>query len=383
MEEIDTTDVDRWVGQPVGGGQLEEPISVTDIRRWAQGMQNPNPLYISKQFAAESALGRLTAPQSFTICCDVGHGATPSIQGTIPGSHMLFGGDEWWFMGPRIYPGDLLRSERLAFDYKVARTSFAGKTMFQRGDTTYINQRGEIVSKQRSTSIRYLVSNARRLNSLQAQEEEPEWTDEEVDRVERQKLEYYETFHDHVRRSANDVREGEKLPRGVIGPHTVQSFTTEWRSYLFTVWGASRPDGRPTSTGQAGWLPEMSSDQEKGKIDPAQVDGLYKGPSRGHTISRYAKVIGVPRAYGYGASMGAWVLDYVGNWAGETGLIVHSNIQYRHPPFVGDATYLDGYVDAVERSAEAGEGIVRLAVQMTTHLGQQMARGTVEVRLPA
>ena len=67
--------------------------------------------------------------------------------------NMLFGGDEWWFMGPRIYPGDLLRSERLAFDYKVARTGFAGKTMFQRGDTTYIKQNGEIVAKQRSTSI--------------------------------------------------------------------------------------------------------------------------------------------------------------------------------------------------------------------------------------
>ena len=69
----------------------------------------------------------------------------------------------------------------------------------------------------------------------------------------------------------------------------------------------------------------MTSDQEKGKIDPAQVDGLYKGPSRGHTIDRYAKTIGVPRAYGYGASMGAWVLDYVANWAGETGFISHSN----------------------------------------------------------
>jgi hypothetical protein len=382
LENIDTTDVDRWIGIPVGGGQLEEPISLTDIRRWAQGMQNPNPLYLNKAFAAESALGRIVAPQSFTICCDVGHGATPSIQGSIPGSHMLFGGDEWWFFGPRILPGDLLRSERLAFDYKVARTSFAGQTMFQRGDTTYVKQNGDIVAKQRSTSIRYLVANAQKLQSLKALEEEPEWTDEEMERVDRQKLEYYRTFQDHVNRTLENVRDGEKLPQGVIGPHSVQSFTTEWRSYLFTVWGSNYPDGRPTSTGQAGWLPEMSSDQEKGKVDPAQVDGLYKGPSRGHTIDRYAKVIGVPRAYGYGASMGAWVLDYVSNWAGERGFVTHSNIQYRHPPFVGDVTYLDAYVDATQRGMQPGEGLVRLAFQMTTHSGVQMARGTVEVKLP-
>jgi acyl dehydratase len=383
IEELDTTDVDRWIGQPVGGSQLEEPVGVTDIRRWAQAMQNPNPLYISKQFAAESALGEFVAPQSFTICCDVGHGAQPSIQGTIPGSHMLFGGDEWWFFGPRIHPGDTLRSERLAFDYKVARTSFAGPTMFQRGDTTYVNQHGEIVAKQRSTSIRYLAANARRLDSLKNQAQEPDWTDEDIDRIEREKLNYYRSFRDHVLRTADGVKIGDELPQGVIGPHTIQSFTTEWRAYTFTVWGSSFSDGRPTSTGKAGWLPEMTSDQEKGKIDPAQVDGLYKGASRGHTIDRYAKLIGVPRAYGYGASMGAWVLDYTGNWAGETGLVRHSNIQYRNPPFVGDVTYLKGRVLSIDPSSEAGKAIVRVAVEMETQAGIQMARGTVEVELPA
>jgi acyl dehydratase len=383
LEQIDTSDVDRWIGQPIGGGQLREPISKTDIRRWAQGMQNPNPLYLDDDFAAKSALGRLVAPQSFTICTDVGHGATPSIQGTIPGSHMLFGGDEWWFFGPRIEPGDQLRSERLAFDYKIAHTSFAGPTMFQRGDTTYVNQRGEIVAKQRSTSIRYLVANARRMNSLQELEREPEWTDEELMAIEREKLDYYRTFHDHVLRRYSDVKDDERLPTGVIGPHTIQSFTTEWRSYIFTVWNSSYQDGRPSSTSRAGWLPEMTSDREKGAIDPAQVDGLYYGASRGHTIDRYAKLIGVPRAYGYGASMGAWVLDYISNWAGELGYVTHSNIQYRHPPLVGDVTYLNAQVDGKELDAESGEGHVRLRVQMTTQTGVQMARGTVEVRLPA
>jgi acyl dehydratase len=378
---LDTSDVDRWIGKPIGGGQLKDPVTRNDIRRWAQGMQNPNPLYIEEAFAEESALGTFTAPQSFTICTDVGHGATPSIQGTIPGSHMLFGGDEWWFFGPRIYPGDTLRSERLAFDYKVANTSFAGPTMFQRGDTTYVNQRGEIVGKQRSTSIRYLVENARRLHSLKDLEEEPEWTDEELMAVEREKLEYYRTFQNHVIRRWEEVEVGQNLVRGVIGPHTIQSFSTEWRSYIMTVWGSSAPDGRPTSTQQAGWLPEMTSDQEKAQIDPSQRDGLYHGASRGHTIDRYAKLIGVPRAYGYGASMGAWVLDYVGNWAGETGFVSHSNIQYRHPPLVGDVTYLDGQVSEKEDMGD-GRGMVRLMVMMTTQTGVQMARGTVEVRLP-
>ncbi len=383
LEALDTSDVDRWVGKPVGGGQLKDPITRTDIRRWAQGMQNPNPLYIDEDFADESAHGRFVAPQSFTICADVGHGATPAIQGTIPDSHMLFGGDEWWFFGPRIAPGDAMRSERLAFDYKIAHTSFAGPTMFQRGDTTYVNQHGEVVAKQRSTSIRYLVANAHRMNSLRELENPPDWTDEELAAVEREKMDYYRTFHDHVTRNFNNVKDGERLPTGVIGPHTLQSFSTEWRSYIFTVWGSSFQDGRPTSSSQAGWLPEMTRDEEKASIDPGHADGLYFGASRGHTIDRYAKLIGVPRAYGYGASMGAWVLDYVGNWAGETGFVSHSNIQYRHPPLVGDVTYLNGMVKARQDDGESRDGLVQLAVEMTTQSGVQMARGTVEVRLPA
>ncbi len=43
--DLDTRDVDRWVGKPLGGARLKEPIEPNDIRRWAQGMQNPNPLY--------------------------------------------------------------------------------------------------------------------------------------------------------------------------------------------------------------------------------------------------------------------------------------------------------------------------------------------------
>jgi hypothetical protein len=42
---LDTGPVDIWVGVPLGGGQMKDPVAPNDIRRWAQGMQNCNPLY--------------------------------------------------------------------------------------------------------------------------------------------------------------------------------------------------------------------------------------------------------------------------------------------------------------------------------------------------
>jgi acyl dehydratase len=378
---LDATDVDRHVGQPVGGGQLKEPVAVNDIRRWVQGMQYPNPLHYDEAFAAQTRFGRIVAPQSFTICCDVGHGAGPAIVGSIPGTHMIFGGDEWWFHGPRILPGDLLRMQRRFHDYKVADTKFAGPTMFSRGDTLYRSQRGEVVALQRSTAVRYLAEEARRLGFFERTAPRPEWTDAQLAQVEETRMRWVRSNRQGHSPSWRDVDAGDKLPRRAIGPHSIASFATEWRAYTFTVWGASYHEG-PEHLQEAGWLPQMERNLDAAQEDPALADGLYRGPSRGHTDGEHAQLIGMPRGYGYGASMGAWVLDYVGYWAGHEGFVRHSNVQYRFPAFEGDVTYLDAEVTGKRLDDTLGAALVTLDVVMTTQDDAVMARGPVEVELP-
>src|SRR3546814_8156635 len=34
------------------------------------------------------------------------------------------------------------------------------------------------------------------------------------------------------------VKVGDKLPRRVIGPHTIASFSTEYRAFVFNAWGS-------------------------------------------------------------------------------------------------------------------------------------------------
>jgi acyl dehydratase len=377
---LDTSDVDRWVGVPLGGGYLKDPVHVNDIRRWVQGMQNPNPLHYDDRFAAEGRFGRIVAPQSFAVATDVGHGATPAIQGTIPGSHMIFGGDEWWFFGPRIDPGDRIKGERMLFDYRVTETKFAGPTMFSRGDTTYINQRGEMVAKQRSTSIRYLAEEARKRAQF-SEKDDPQWSDDALADIEEQKFAYYTTFRGHDKLLWKDVNEGDRLPTRPIGPHTLMSFTTEWRAFNMNIWGAADYWGVST-TDAAGWLPEMSRDPHKAAIDPTRADGLYQGPSRGHVQPRYARLIGMPRGYGYGATMGAWILDYLTNWSGEWGEIVHSNAQYRNPAFTGDATFLNGTVAGKDIDPSTGHHLAFVEYTMTNQRDAVMAKGTAEISLP-
>jgi acyl dehydratase len=160
--EFDCSDVDRWIGVPLATADARYPVTELDIARWAQAMHNPNPLYFEADYAAQGRWGQAVGPFSFTVACGDGHGATPAIQGHVKGTHMLFGGDEWWFYGPRIFPGDRLTTDRMLFDYKVTQTKFAGPTMFSRGDTNYVNQRGEFVAKPRTSRVASTPSRVRR-----------------------------------------------------------------------------------------------------------------------------------------------------------------------------------------------------------------------------
>jgi len=380
---MDTSPVDTWVGVPLGGGQMKDPVAPNDIRRWAQGMQNSNPLYYDESVAEaeDSRFGELVAPQSFAVCTDDSHGAAPAIQGNIPGTHMLFGGDEWWFYGPRIRPGDKITRSRMLFDYKVTQTGFAGPTMFSRGDTEYVNQNGEFICKQRSTSIRYLAEEARKRQQF-SEERDPTWTEAQLMEIERKKMEYFAGVQANANRRKLNVQPGERLPERIIGPHTIASFTTEWRAYPFTIWHTFRPDGLPSSLYDAGWLPEMARDFDKGDIDPTHLDGLYHGPSRGHVQQEYAQLIGLPRAYGYGASMGAWILDYIGNWGGAWIDIIHSKFSYRTPAMTGDLTLLNGEVSNVKEDPMTGQPLAVVQVTMTNQDDAVLATGGAEVRLP-
>ncbi|MDE2300981.1 MAG: MaoC family dehydratase N-terminal domain-containing protein [Sphingomonadales bacterium] len=381
---LDCSDIDQYLGKPIDSSPVREPIGNNDIRRWAHAMHYANLLHFDPAYARESRWGQIVAPQSFPIVIDDGHGSAPSCVGRIPDSHLLFGGDEWWFTDTRVVAGDVISNERIPFDYVVKNTGFAGPTCFQRGDNFYRNQNGELLAKQRSTSIRYrAAAGGETVNKDEF--DEPVWSDAELAALEERKFAWVQMLHDlgHKPRWWDEVQIGDKLAERVFGPHSVASFATEWRAYLFTIWGTL--DRRELDLEALGFTKEMAgheNDPHMERINPALTDGAYYGPSRGHLFPRYARRIGMPRAYGYGASMGAWVTDYLSGWAGEHGRVVHSTANYRGPALAGDITIQTGEV--VDKSID-GEGrhLVHVKHHMANQKGTTMCTGTAEIALPA
>ncbi|MFK4872268.1 MaoC family dehydratase N-terminal domain-containing protein [Novosphingobium sp. ZW T3_23] len=379
---IDFTDIDQYLGKTMDFSPMREPVANNDIRRWVHAMHYANLLHFDPATFEASRWGRLVAPQSFAIATDDGHGAAPACVGCIPNSHLLFGGDEWWFYGPRIEAGDVVTNTRIPFDYKIKETGF-GPTCFQRGDNNYSNQKGEEIARQRSTAIRYLAHAGG--DSVKAEDfDEPEWTDEAIAALEDRKFAWIKMLHDlgHKERWWDDVVVGDQLPERVFGPHSLASFATEWRAYIVNTWGTM--DLRKNDLEALGFTREMAgyeNDPEMMLVNPLLTDGAYYGPSRGHLFPKYARKIGMPRGYGYGASMGSWVTDFLSGWAGEHGMVVHSIANYRGPALTGDVTIQTAEV--TEKSVdEEGRHLVHVKHLMTNQNGKTMCTGSAEIALP-
>jgi hypothetical protein len=380
---LDCSDIDQYLGKPCDSSPLREPISNTDIRRWVQAMHYPNLLHYDPAFSGASRYGKLVAPQSFAIATDDGHGAVPACVGKIPESHLLFGGDEWWFYGTPVHGGDTIFNERIPFDYAVKNTGFAGPTCFQRGDNNYYNQHGDKIAKQRSTTIRYKAA-AGAASTDMANAEDPEWSKDELEALEERKLGWIKMLHalGHDKRFWDDANIGDALPERVFGPHSIASFTTEWRAFIVNTWGTM--DLKINDLEAMGFTREMAgyeNDPAMQLINPEFTDGAYIGPSRGHLFPKWARTIGMPRGYGYGASMGSWITDYLSGWAGEWGQVVHSNCSYRGPAFTGDITIMTGEI-IDKMMDEEGRNLVQVSVKMANQLGTTMATAKAEIELP-
>jgi len=371
-QTIDTSDVDRWMGREVGGEQLRQPVTQTDVFRWVQAMRNPNPAYFDQDWVSGRGQA-FRVPSSMILACSIRHGVHTSIQGEIVGGRQMNGGDEWWFEGP-VRVGDLVTSKRRALDYKLTETGFAGPTLFQRGETAYFDQDGRLLARQYSTSIRFLAANlkGRDGGGGGAEAHPPELSAEQLAAFEQQRLDYARSLHEPAPIARDALTPGAKLPVRPIGPHSVQSFTCEQRAFLYAIWGNLSDDGLPRTARNI-----RSADAA---LDPEFADGLFHGASAGHTDSRAAAQRGMPRAYGAGASACAWLIDYVSNWVGEEGAITRCKVQYRNPILVGDLTFVSGEVTGASLEAD-GAMLVELSLKTENQDGKPGAVGTATARL--
>jgi len=149
QESLITDELKATVGVESEPGLNE--VEKGAIRKFAQAVGDPNPLWQDGEYAKKGPHGRIVAPPTFLVTMASG----PSARRVRPPMRrgLLDGGAEWEFYQP-IGPGDEITAvSKLAEAYE--REGRMGAMLFTVSETTYTNQKGELVAKRRGTTITF------------------------------------------------------------------------------------------------------------------------------------------------------------------------------------------------------------------------------------
>ena len=129
-------------------------IEKEPIRRWAESIGDPNPLYRDEAYAKSKGYRGLLAPPGFIAQYGFSiKRGKPNATFVEPFDRRLNGGNEYEFFGA-ICSGDTISATVKVADIRE-RDGRMGKMLFIVNETTYTNQNGDIVAKSRSTGISY------------------------------------------------------------------------------------------------------------------------------------------------------------------------------------------------------------------------------------
>ncbi|HJW87997.1 MAG TPA: MaoC family dehydratase N-terminal domain-containing protein [Dehalococcoidia bacterium] len=128
-------------------------VTKGDIIRFAQAIEDPNPLWNDEKQARLSRYGGLIAPPSF-LASLVNQEATRLLfDMPTPLKRVLNGGNELESYQP-IRPGDRITVTEKVVNLREGQGTL-GHMLFIITEATYTNQLGEAVARGRNTFIRY------------------------------------------------------------------------------------------------------------------------------------------------------------------------------------------------------------------------------------
>ena len=128
-------------------------VTEGDIIRFAQAIEDPNPLWNDEKQARRSRYGGLIAPTTF-LASLVNEEATRLLfDMPTPLKRLLNGGNELEWYQP-VRPGDRITVTEKVVNLREGQGTL-GRMLFIITEVSYTNQLGEAVARGRNTFIRY------------------------------------------------------------------------------------------------------------------------------------------------------------------------------------------------------------------------------------
>jgi acyl dehydratase len=356
----------RLIGVPITDSV--EPwcteVSRDNVRHYAHGIGDDNPLWCDPDYAAQTRHGGIIAPPSFVFPLDR---VFSGYVGGLPGVHAMWSGASTvWHRPFRV--GEQVRTTAWLKDLVPHETRFAGRAIQQ---TYHVSWRvgDEVVAEGDSWCFRTERDTARELGTKYDHVKEAGSY-----AVSPQTLDDVRAAYDSEGprgaepRFLDDVSVGEVLPRMVKGPMTVTGFIA-----FAQGWGGLYIRANRLAHKQLKKHPNLGIPNAYGVPDV---------PERVHWDDDLAALVGTPRAYDYGPERCSWLLHQLTDWSGDDGFVVSHTCQIRRHNVVGEIVWIDGEVTGV-RDAEDGTRLVEVTQRATNQDGELSATGTALVRLPS
>jgi len=356
----------RLIGVPIA--DTVEPwcyeVTRDNIRHYAHGIGDDNPLWCDPAYAAGTNYGRILAPPSLVFALSR---ILSGYVGGLPGIHAMWAGADLTWHRP-MPVGTEVRTTASLKDLVEHQTRFAGRAFQQIYHVDFTDAEGVPLVSGDSWCFRTERDTARELGTKydEAKAREPmRYTEAEL----REIFDLYEA--EEVRgaepRYHDDVRVGDEVPPMVKGPMTVTGFIAYAQG-----WG-----GLYIRANKLAW---KQLKKHPGLGIPNRF-GVPDVPERVHWEDDLATAVGTPGAYDYGPERCSWLTHHITNWMGDDGFLRKSKCQIRRHNPDGDALIIDGVVS--RKFVEDGRHLVEVTQNALTHRNETSATGAAIVELPS
>jgi acyl dehydratase len=357
----------RLIGVPIA--DTVEPwcyeATRDNIRHYAHGIGDDNPLWCSPDYARTTSYGDVIAPPSFVFALNR---ILSGYVGGLPGIHAMWAGADLTWHRP-IERNTEIRTTAHLKDLVEHQTRFAGRAFQQIYHVEITDTAGRPLCSGDSWCFRTERDTARELGTKyeEAKTRPPTMYDEARLR------EIYDLYdREEIRGSEpryhEDVAVGDELPPIAKGPMTVTGFIA-----FAQGWGGLYIRANRIAYEQLKKHPGLGIPNAR---------GIFDVPERVHWEDDLATDVGTPGAYDYGPERCSWLTQHLTNWAGDEGFLVRHSSQIRHHNVVGDWIRISGKVVATGTGDDGGRTATIEQRAVNQH-GELSATGVGVVRLPS
>jgi len=361
-ELIDEMKKKRGLKLRIDNVVFNEQATKDAIKRFVDGIGEPNPLWRDMEYAKKTRFGTIVAPPSWVFS------ALAGVQlgwSGLAGFHIA---TEMKFHIP-VRLNDRLTFDATYLDFTGPKEShFAGKIVIDRFQEKYFNQRGDLIA----VSIRKILRAERkkaRMMALYGDIELPHpWTEGEIRAIEDEALSL--KIRGSKIRYWEDVQTGEELPSLIKGPIGIMDMIAAMVAGLAPANIAAHEVALSEYRQKPAWA---FRDPNTCALEPLLAV---------HYNEQAARAMGLPYPYDIGTQRQSWFIQHITNWAGDDGWLKSCYAEYRRFVFLSDVIRFSSKV-ADKYTDPDGETCVEIETHAYNQRGDDVMPGRSVIVLPS